>query len=150
MTTKQQHTLDDAVLVEPEPEPVAEPLASLSAAETVIDPFTAEALVGKDWTEPQQDWPHQWIDYKGDRLAVRKPTQMGMAGFSLGSSPHNNPVRRNNLTGLFMSLHMADGTWWRVHGRMMNPDEVDYALESIGDLVRQIIELTTDNDGETS
>jgi hypothetical protein len=138
-------TLDDTPIIDADP---AEPDSAEPEPDEPAPPAAVEAALPdpEPWAEPETEWPHQWLQFEGDRLAVRKPTQKALAGLSLGSGPYISDHRRNSLTGLFMMMHMSEATWWQVFYRLVNPDEEDYTIDTIGELVKQVIELSTNSD----
>jgi hypothetical protein len=82
------------------------------------------------------------LEFNGDTLLVRSPTQQALAAFSLGTSKHVPSNMRNDLTGLFISNHLAPASYERVFSRLMDPTDDQYDVESIGTLMRLIVELS--------
>ena len=82
------------------------------------------------------------LEFNGDTLLVRSPSQQALAAFSLGTSKHVPSNMRNDLTGLFISNHLAPASYERVFSRLMDPDDLSYDINSIGDLMRTIVELS--------
>jgi hypothetical protein len=95
------------------------------------------------WTEPNKKWPHQWVEFMGDRLAVRKPTMQALAAYSLSASRFVEPQVQNDISGLFIARHMSPDSYARVMDRFMNGDDPDYNEQSVGELMRMVVELTT-------
>lgn len=118
------------------PEPPEEPTPPETSEETVTDPDPG-------WTEPDQDWAHEWIEFQGDKLAVRKPTTQALAAYSLSASQFIDGARQNDISGMFMDRHMALGSYMRVMDRFMSPDDPDYDETTVGELMKQIVELRT-------
>ena len=88
-------------------------------------------------------WEHQRIDFAGDSLAVRAPTQQALAGFSLASSKYVSNEVKNDMTGLFVVEHLGPESYGRMMQRLMDGDDPDYTPETIGELMRDIVMLTT-------
>lgn len=87
-------------------------------------------------------WPHDRLELFGDRLAVRAPTYQALAGFSLSSSKYVPDEVKNDMTGLFISEHLAPESYGRIMQRLMDPDDPDYTTETIGTIMREIVDLT--------
>ena len=94
-------------------------------------------------TTEAPEWTHETVEFLGDTLQVRKPTQQAMAAFSLSTSKYVAAQMRNDMTGLFISRHLSPSSYERVFGRLMDPDDESYTVETIGNLMRAIVELTT-------
>lgn len=90
--------------------------------------------------DPGEEWEHEVIEFLGDTLHVRKPTQQALAAFSLASSKYVPTNVRTDMTGLFMVRHLSPESYNRVFERLMNPDDTEYTLETIGRLVGAITE----------
>lgn len=105
-----------------------------------VDKLAAEA-VEEAAAEPEgETWEHETVEFAGDILHVRKPTQQALAAFSLASSKYVSSDVRTNMTGLFMVRHLSPDSYNRVFERLMDPDDTEYTLESIGKLVAAITE----------
>lgn len=81
------------------------------------------------------------MTFKGDKLSVRVPSQQALAAFSLSTSKHIGSNVRNDMTGLFINRHLSPEAYEQVFSRLMDPDDGDYTVESIGELMRAIVEL---------
>jgi hypothetical protein len=141
---------EDVEIVEPEPAPKAKPSKKAEFEPEIVDAeppdIIGNTVARQDenrWIEPTQDWPHQWIEFQGDRLAVRKPTTQAIAAYSLSLSRFVAPQIQNEISGLFMARHMSAETYARVMDRFMNGDDPDYNDKTVGELMRTIIELAT-------
>lgn len=113
--------------------------------EPVDDEAGTDIAVRTDdkWVDPDKDWAHEWIEFEGDRLAVRKPTTQALAAYSLSASQFVAPQIQNDISGLFMARHMAQGSYLHVMDRFINGDDPDYDEKTVGALMRMIVELTT-------
>lgn len=90
--------------------------------------------------EVDEDDGWRELEFHGDTLKVRPPSQQALAAFSLGTSKHIPAESRNNLTGMFVNRHLSPESYERVMDRLMSPDDQDYTVETIGDLMRAVIE----------
>lgn len=116
----------------PQPETPPEPSTDLAVASE-----TAPAVAGLD-----DGWGHDFVEFHGDRLAVRKPTQQALVGFSLASSKFVSDTTKGNITGLFIARHLAPESYERVFSRMLDPDDLEYTVDTIGELMKVIVELS--------
>lgn len=100
-----------------------------------------EAAVEEVAAEPEgEEWGHETIEFLGDTLHVRKPTQQALAAFSLASSKYVAADVRTNMSALFLVRHLSGDSYNRVFERLMDPDDTEYTLETIGRLVGAITE----------
>lgn len=99
--------------------------------------------VGTAESDDKSGWQHQTLEFLGDHLEVRKPTSQALAAFSLSSSKYVSDQIRNDMTGLFINRHLSPDSYDRVFSRLMDPDDEDYTDETIGLLMRAIVELST-------
>jgi len=88
-------------------------------------------------------WEHQRIRFAGDDLAVRAPTTQALTGYSLASSKYIANEVRNDMTGLFISSHVGPESYGRVITRMMDGDDAEYTVDTVGELMREIVLLAT-------
>lgn len=92
-------------------------------------------------------WDHEVIEFKGDRIGIRLPTQQSLVAFSLISSKYVSSEVRKDLTSLFIVRHLSPESYGRVFSRMMDPDEADYDVDTVGELFNDIVAATvTDAD----
>lgn len=98
----------------------------------------------KDAEPVEADDPTAFRDlqFKGDKLSVRVPSQQALAAFSLSTSKHIGSGVRNDMTGLFINRHLSPESYEQVFSRLMDPDDDAYTVESIGELMRAIVELS--------
>jgi hypothetical protein len=88
------------------------------------------------------DWKYQRLEFNGDSLAVRIPTQQALAGFSLASSKYVPTQVKNDMTGLFLTEHLGPESYGRIMQRLMDGDDPDYTTESIGVMMREIVMMS--------
>ena len=105
-------------------------------------PARAKAKAKPEVIDVEVDEDDGWreLEFHGDTLKVRPPTQQALAAFSLGTSKHVPAESRNNLTGMFVNRHLSPESYERVMDRLMDPTDPDYSVETIGDLMRAVIE----------
>lgn len=93
--------------------------------------------------ELDAEWPHERLDFMGDKLAVRAPSPQALTGFSLASSKYVSNEIKNDMTGLFIAEHLGPETYGRVMRRLMDGDDPDYTTDTVGILMRDVVMLTT-------
>ncbi|MCB1796717.1 MAG: hypothetical protein KDJ70_20280 [Candidatus Competibacteraceae bacterium] len=121
----------------------ATPFDSPTPLSKVPDPAPEESESWPTVEDADEGWKYDFLEFKGDRLEVRKPTAQALAAYSLASSKYVSNQIRNDMTGLFISRHLSDASYEQVFSRLMDPDEEEYGLETIGDLMRKIVELSS-------
>jgi hypothetical protein len=111
--------------------PGDDPVETTGPAETA----DASAVAVPDGPMP---WEHQKIDFHGDVLEYRRPTQQALAAFALSSGKYIPQTQQNNFVGLFIRNHLSETSFARVFERLLDPDDAEYTMEVIGDLMRVI------------
>lgn len=106
----------------------------------VVDDKTVDKPEKREPLDP--DWAYERLEYKGDNLAVRKPTVQALAAFQLSSGKFIDPERQTDITSLFMDSHLGPDTYDRIMQRMISPDEPEYTKASIGEIMGAIVRLT--------
>ena len=86
----------------------------------------------------ENEWEHERLEFKGELLEVRVPTQQALAAFSLASSKYVPMQVKNDIVGLFVSKHLSEKSYGHVWSRLISPDETEYNVETIGELMRSI------------
>lgn len=122
-----------------------EPVGVVEPVEAVVEEPASAAVdeAEEPWTDPATDWPHEWVEFEGEKLAVRAPTMQALAAYSLAMSQFVKPNIQNDVSGGFMVRHMSDGTYLHIMDRLGDPDDADYDEKTIGELMKLIVELTT-------
>ena len=123
--------------------PVPDAVGDVDTPDVVDEPAGDELEVTAPASDEPAEWTHETIEFLGDTLQVRKPTQQAMAAFSLATSKYVTPQVRNDMTGMFISRHMSPDSYSQVFSRLMDPDDEDYTVDSIGALMRTIVELAS-------
>ncbi|QGH80034.1 hypothetical protein SEA_NHAGOS_23 [Gordonia phage NHagos] len=122
---------DDSVFGTPAPQPEPTP-----APEPEV--VTGE-VVRNDEIATRPAWPHDTLEFKGDTLEIRSPSEQALAAFSLASSKYVPMQVKNDIVGLFVSRHLSLDSYGRVFERLMDPDDTEYNPETIGELMRAIV-----------
>ncbi|QPX62139.1 hypothetical protein PBI_INDLOVU_24 [Mycobacterium phage Indlovu] len=126
-------------------EPVEKPAVDGKVVEVEVvepdeGPGTTVALAARfDVTKEGEDWPYDYLEFKGDKLGIRLPTRQALAAFSLASSKYVSLGVKNDLTGLFIARHLSPESYGRVFSRLMDPDENDYTVDTVGELFNAIV-----------
>lgn len=105
----------------------------------VVQQGTEAAVVERFDAEKTESWPYDWMEFKGDRLGVRLPTMQALAAFSLSTSKYVPAGQRNDLTGLFIARHLSPESYARVFSRLMDADDPDYDVDTVGDLFNAVV-----------
>lgn len=118
----------------PEPEIIA-PAAEVAVPSSteVVDPDAEEK-----WTH-QSEWKHDWLEFKGDKLAIRVPK--GAALTAIGAARHNSLEFQDRLIHLFVAKHVSPETYERVMYRMVDPDDEEFTTGAWGELISAIAEV---------
>lgn len=114
----------------------------LSADQVDNLPAEQPAAPAEDLPDLDPGWEHDRLELFGDNLAVRAPTQQALAGFSLSSSKYVPAEVKNDMTGLFIVEHLGPDSYGRIMQRLMNGDDENYTTETIGLIMRAIVDLT--------
>ncbi|MEU9805426.1 hypothetical protein [Mycobacterium sp. NPDC050853] len=113
----------------PDPEVVAEPVAGdgLPAVRPSTDVAKAD------------QWAHDFLEFGGDKLGIRVPTPQAMSALSMGMGKYVPPKMQNDLSGLFIANHLSPESYEHIYSRLMNPDDVGYNANTIGELIGAIL-----------
>jgi len=122
-------------------------VAEIVDAEPVEETGNAVALVERfDIASTEEVWPYDFLEFKGDKLGIRLPTRQALAAFSLASSKYVSLGVKNDLTGLFIARHLSPESYGRVFSRLMDPDEADYDVDTVGELFNAIVTASIEAD----
>jgi hypothetical protein len=147
----------DAVLAEVaadnEPEVIVAPqdmpadLAVQAEPTEPEDTGNAVALVARfDVTTTGEEWKYDYLEFQGDKLGIRLPTRQALAAFSLASSKYVSMGVKNDLTGLFIARHLSPESYGRVFSRLMDPDDAEYDVDTVGELFNAIVTASIEAD----
>lgn len=113
-------------------------------AETAAEPTPdTPAADPAKWVH-EGKWEHQWLDFKGDRLAVKTPRPSVANSVIMLRSPLVSEDDRGNIISSIIASHLSHESWGRVQFRNINPDETEYTLETIGELLEALVELSVE------
>lgn len=126
-------------------ETATEAAVAVADAGTVAKPEEREAL--------DPDWPYDRIEYKGDRLAIRKAKMQALMAYQLSSGKYIPMEKQNDASGLFIVEHLGPDSYDRIMERMLDPDDVDYDMKSFAELMGLIVrasieQITADRKAE--
>lgn len=108
---------------------------------------TAIALAERfDIATTGEVWPYDFLEFQGDKLGIRLPTRQALAAFSLASSKYVSLGVKNDLTGLFIARHLSPESYGRVFSRLMDPDDTDYTVDTVGELFNAIVTAAVEAD----
>ena len=95
----------------------------------VVEGNQSTAVIGQAWTHPD-GWPHAWLDFHGDRIAIRIPSRAAFEGLHYSQFAGDDAM--DKAAGRFVARHVSDATFARLLDRMADPDDVEYvASQSI-------------------
>lgn len=148
----------DEVFNDPAPEPVpvptppAEPevLAEVPA-ELVDDPGPAPSVevATRDAAGPvavaEQVWGYDFLEFEGDKLEIRLPTEQALTAFSLACGKYVPMEVQNDMVSLFISKHLSDVSYGHVMAKMMDPDDATYDVGSVGQLMGAIVSAAVES-----
>ena len=116
-------------------------------APEVIEDSAALAIADRfDVTTTGEVWPYDHLHFKGDLLGIRLPQRQALAAFSLATSKYVALGVKNDLTGLFIARHLSPESYGRVFSRLMDPDEDDYDVDTVGELFNEIVTASIEAD----
>ncbi|UJE15678.1 hypothetical protein SEA_LIGMA_23 [Gordonia phage Ligma] len=128
----------------------AEPTPAPPTVSGEPQPPTDEALDGEivrtdEVAVPgETPWEHELLEFKGDTLEVRAPSDQALTAFSLASGRFVPMDIKNDVVGLFVAKHLSPKSYGQVFTRLMDPDDDGYNPETIGDLMRSIVGISVE------
>ncbi|AER47674.1 tail assembly chaperone [Mycobacterium phage Dori] len=135
--------------VETTPEPETLPAVRNDDEDSQDEIHDAEVVPADDTDsdEPEKwvhqgPWAHDWLEYKGDKIAFRVPHQNALTAlYQAGQAC--SPEFQMELTNKFVKRHLSQESIERVLERMSDPDDKEYAgAECVwNDLLRTIVEI---------
>lgn len=110
------------------------PAASVDGDDNLpaVKPSTEVAAVAK--------WPHEVMDFNGDKIGIRVPTPQAMSALSMGMGKYVPNKVKNDITGLFIARHLSPESYEHVYSRLMDPDDDGYNANTIGEIMGAILE----------
>ena len=133
-----------------EPEPAVAPSDNPGENIPGNDTPTSDDPVPAEDAEPAKEpwvhspgWKYDWIEYKGDRLAVRVPNGAALASLNAASSCSDD--FQTKLVDQFVAAHISPESYEHVIERMADPDDTEYAsVNERNDLIAAVLELGTE------
>jgi hypothetical protein len=89
-------------------------------------------------------WEHERLEFRGDDLAIRKPTKQALSGVTLVASKYVATNVQNDVLGLFIARHLGPDSYGRVMFRMVDPDDADYSDDTVMVLLNKIMNYSPD------
>lgn len=127
--------------VEPEP-PHAPPAQSVVAE--AVDPApepAAEPAVPEQWT-PEADWPHDTIEFKGDVIAFRVPSEGAWMSYQMAVIEPTTELEQLTAIKRLLMRHLSPASYARVFvDRLGDSDETDYTINTVGELVKLLSDV---------
>ena len=71
---------------------------------------------------PPPVWPHQFLDYGGLKLEVRKPNESALIAISMTGIPQLGPQGQMRIFTQFLVNHLSPASFAEVVEAMTNPD----------------------------
>lgn len=143
LTLIREHRMRQAATIEPDGS--TSPASIEDTPDATLDgEVVAELVTTKAEAPKAEPWPHQTIEFFGEKLEVRKPTQQGMSGIAFALSKHTPPELQANLLPLFVRNHTSPASYARLLVRAVDP-ETDFPPTVMGDLLNDIIKLRSED-----
>jgi hypothetical protein len=124
-----------APVVEQTP-PVVEAAPAAADSTPEAEPVAEEPA---KW-EPEEDWKYDFLEFKGDRLAVRIPSGAALNALNMAQSKKVSDERRATLTRDLLTNHLSEASFDRVFfERSADPDEPDYNVNTLAELLSELL-----------
>ncbi|QNL30150.1 hypothetical protein SEA_MARIOKART_23 [Gordonia phage Mariokart] len=135
--------VDDSVFGAPAAAP-APPTVS-GEPQPPVEELEGEVIRRDEVAVPQAaPWEHELLEFKGDTLQVRAPSDQALTAFSLASGRFVPMDVKNDIVGMFVAKHLSIESYGQVFSRLMDPDDDGYGPETIGDLMRAIVGISVE------
>lgn len=109
-------------------------------SESTAKPGAEVAVIARmDVSTLEPDWGYHWLEFRGDKLGIRIPDQAALAAFHLACGKYIDNEMRGDLSSFFIAKHMSHESFGRAFSRLMDPDDVDYNVDVVSELVNAII-----------
>ncbi|QRY48158.1 hypothetical protein JVX93_16060 [Mycolicibacterium boenickei] len=146
---------EPAAVVEPDPvvpDPVEVEPESVPADGEVVDAEVVTDIAVVDADDDHDDetkpwvhdgaWAHDWLDYKGDKLAIRVPQQNALTALYQAAQTCSQEFVMK-LTSKFVQRHLSEASIERVLERMSDPDDEQFGSDDgvWNDLLKTIAEI---------
>lgn len=128
---------------QPDPE-VVEP--EVVDAEVTTDVAVREPEQVDDGEAPNEqldpDWKRDRLEFKGDLLAIRKPPRQALA--ALHHAQYGPEHIAAKLYGKLLNQILGPESYERAMDRMMDFDDPEYTVETLGELVKTVSEIAAE------
>lgn len=117
---------------------VAEPSVSAPAAVVEHAPEVAveQPAEPEQWT-PESDWAHDRIDFKGDTLGFRVPSEGAWMSYQMAVIEPTTELEQLVAIKRLLLRHLSPASYARVFiDRLGDSDEPDYTIQTVGELVK--------------
>lgn len=134
--------VDPPVKVSPTEETEPEVPAEKSDIEKWLD-AEKEYLQAKRDRTVEPNWEYDTIEYEGDTLGIRIPSQGALTAFTLGTGEFTPDVTRQSMTSMFVQNHLSPRSYGHVFRRMMTPGDA-FDDSKLGGLMRVLVEKASE------
>lgn len=103
--------------------------------------------------EHQSEWAHDWLDFKGDRLAIRRPPESAVNSFIMITASGVEPALQSGVISEVLHKSLSPESFGRVLYRNIDPDDPEYTVTTMAELAGELIRLSTeklDSDAKTT
>lgn len=124
-------------------EPAAETPVAPPAPQPEPAPTPDPGSVVSGWVHPE-GWAYGWLDYRGDRLAVRIPNKSAI--HAIANLKYSSIEFQQQLIHRFLDKHLSPESYQRVCDRMVDPDDDGYATipantDPLGEILRDLMRV---------
>lgn len=130
--------VSDDVFAEPDPVTANAPVKHEPRVDKATEVAVVEEVKTVALAESPHSWMHDYLQFEGDKLEVRLPTEQALSAFSISVSKYMPADVQNDMVGLFIAKHMSPESYTHVMARMMDPDDPTYTNKTVGELMGAI------------
>jgi hypothetical protein len=121
-----------------------------TAAPTVIEEDGSVVSAPSTEVALPDSWAYETVEFADRTWEVRKPTDQALAGFALASGRFIDQATQNSVVGLFIKNHMSDASYDVLYARLLDPNDTEFDVSTIGGLMQAIATLGQDAPAEAS
>ena len=130
-------------VIDPTPEPAAPEPGPTAPPEQPEPEAVSEPEPEPEWVDPDSDWPHQWLDFHGDRLAVRLPQAAQILGLQYAVKTGRSEEYLLERMNKFLTNQIAPASYERLLDRMQDPDG-GYGAGITWELINELSKLSSE------
>ena len=130
-------------VIDPTPEPAAPEPGPTAPPEQPEPEAVSEPEPEPEWVDPDSDWPHQWLDFHGDRLAVRLPQAAQILGLQYAVKTGRSEEYLLERMNKFLTNQIAPASYERFLDRMQDPDG-GYGAGITWELINELSKLSSE------